>query len=309
VIDRRAFLGTVALAVLAAPRLGEARPILTSRVPRVGVLGEINPIGWTVKTAVADIECRWAEDRPDRLPQLASQLVAGDVDVIVALGAASGRAASQRTTSVPIVVVADGDSAEDAVIAALARSTGNITWLSVLSETVMAQHRLRLLATIAPELRRVAVLFNPETVTNTRAVARLPGLLSFPAQTLDEIERAFLAMTHDAVDGLLVLADTLFAIHAARLVELAAEARLPAVYGAPVFVELGGLLALYGDTGESIRRTATIVRRALAGERPAALWTPTRPRPQVAANALTASRLGLALPPAVLARAGAMMIG
>jgi putative ABC transport system substrate-binding protein len=311
VIDRRAFLGTAALSVLTAPRLGEARPAAAHRVPRVGVLGESNPIGWTVATSVADIACRWAEDRRDRLPDLASQLLALDVDVLVALGAASGRAASQRTARVPIVIVADGDVAGEAVVADLARSARNVTWLGVPSEAGMVEQRVRLLATVVPRLHRVAVLSNPDTVTNTRALDGLSGrsldrageLVPFPARTLEEIERAVHAMRQDAFDGLVVLADALFAMHAARLVQLPAEARLPAVYGARAFVEAGGLLALYGDTGESIRRTATVVGRILAGEAPAALSPPPRQRPRLAFSASAARRLGLELPPAV--RAGA----
>jgi ABC-type uncharacterized transport system substrate-binding protein len=78
------------------------------------------------------------------------------------------------------------------------------------------------------------------------------------------------------------MADTLLAIHAARLVQAVSMAALPAVYGAPLFVELGGLAAVYGDTGESIHHTASLVGRVLAGELPATLTPPPRPRPHVA---------------------------
>jgi putative ABC transport system substrate-binding protein len=313
VIDRRAFLGTAALAVLAAPNLGEARSGAAHRVPRGGVLGESNPIGWTVTTSVADIACRWAGDRPDRLPDLASQLLALDVDVLVALGAASGRAASQRTARVPIVVVADGGVAEEAVVAALARSVRNVTWLGVLSETGMVEPRVRLLSSVVPRLSRIAALFNPETDTNTRALAGLAGrsldhageLVPFPARTLEEVQGAVHAMRQGAFEGLVVLADALFVMHAARLVELATDARLPAVYGARAFVEAGGLLALHGDTAESIRRTATVVGRILAGEAPAAVSPPPCQRPRLAFSAAAARRLGLALRPALLAGADA----
>jgi putative tryptophan/tyrosine transport system substrate-binding protein len=305
-IDRRAFLGTVALAVLAAPRLGDARPMIPARVPRVGILGEANPIPWTVSTPVVEFEWRWADAQRERLPDLASQLVALDVDVIVALGAASARAASQSTTRVPIVVVADGDLGEEGVVARLARSAANITWLSAPSEGGMARQRLRLLGRLVPRLQRVGVLFNPDTVGNARVVARLPDhLRSFPARSIEDVERMFLEPTRDAVDGLLVLADTLFTVHATRLVELTAEAGVPAAYGARVFVEAGGLSAVYGDTGEIIRRAATIVRRILAGETPASL-SPSRSRPQVVLNAPVARRLGLAVAPDLLARADAL---
>lgn len=309
-IDRRTFLTTVTLAVLAVPCLGEARSLVARRVPRVGVLGEANPVPWTVRTSIVDIECRWAETEPARLPGMAAELVALDVDVIVALGAESARAACAATAGVPIVVVADGVG-EDAAVASLTRSAGNVVWLSVPSEAGMAQQRRTLLGRVGPRLRRVAVLANPDNATNACALARLfssalgpaGAVCSFPARTVEDVERAFVAMAGDGVDGLLVLPDPLFAIHAARLVELAAEARLPAAYGARTFVEAGGLMALYGDTGEVIRRTVEIVRQILAGGTAATLSLPARLRPQVAFNVPAAKRLGLVVPPALLAAA------
>jgi putative ABC transport system substrate-binding protein len=155
------------------------------------------------------------------------------------------------------------------------------------------------------------VLSNPDSATNACALARLSSsalgpagaVRSFPARTVEDVERAFVAMAGDGVDGLLVLPDPLFAIHAARLVELAAEARLPAAYSARAFVEAGGLMALYGDTGEVIRRTVEIVRQILAGRTAATVSLPARLRPQVAFNVPAAKRLGLSVPPALLAAA------
>lgn len=314
-IDRRGFLGAVALAVVAAPRLGEARPGTPRRVTRVGVLGEANPIPWMVKTAVADIECRWADAQRERLPDLAAQLVALDVDVIVALGPASGRAASQSTTRVPIVVVADGDLGEGAVFANLAQSVGNVTWLNAPSEAGMVQQRLRMLVQLVPHLRRVAVLFNPDNVANAAAVARLGNgplvasdkRLAVPARTVEDVERVFLGPARETADGLVVLADTLFTVHAERLVELTAQAGVPAVYGARAFVEAGGLMALYGDTGDTIRRAVAVVQRILAGQTPATMSPPPQPLPQIALNLPTARRLGLEAPSALLARANPLV--
>jgi putative ABC transport system substrate-binding protein len=312
VIDRRAFLGTLALAVLATPRLGQARPVALHRgVPRVGVLGEVNPVPWMVKTPVVDIECRWAGDRPDRLGELASELVTLDVDVIVALGAPAARAVSRRTARVPIVVVGDDDAGEDAGVARLARSGGNITWLSAPSEATMALERQRLLATVLPRLRRIAVLMNPDTVAgggmasrSGPVIASSGKILSIPVRTVEEAEQAMCVMAREAVDGVLVPPDSPLATDAARLVGLVTSAGVPAVYGARAFAEAGGLMALYGDTGDVIRRTATVVRRILAGEAPAAL-SPPRLKPHLAVNVAAARRLGLELPPALLARADA----
>jgi putative tryptophan/tyrosine transport system substrate-binding protein len=311
VIDRRAFLGTVALAVLAAPRLSDARLAVPRGIPRVGVLGEVNPVPWMVKTPVVEIECRWAGDQIERLSDLASELVALDVDVIVALGVPAARAVSRRTARVPIVVVADDDVGEHAGVARLARSGGNITWLSVPSEARMARERQRLLASVVPRLRRIAILSNPDTVAvggmasrSGPVIASSGEILTIPVRTVEEAEQAVCVMARETVDGVLVPPDSPLTIDAARLVGLVASAGLPAVYGARAFAEAGGLMALYGDTGDVIRCTATVVRRILAGGAPAAL-SPPRLTPHLAVNVAAARRLGLALPPALLAQADA----
>jgi putative ABC transport system substrate-binding protein len=317
VIDRRAFLGTVALAVLAAPRLGEARGAARRHIPRIGVLGEVSPIPWTVRTPVVDVECRWAGAQRTRLPELAAELVALDFDVIVALGATAARAAAQHTSRVPIVVVVEGDGGDDAVVASLARTARNITWLSVPSEAAMTRQRVALLAAVVPRLRRVAVLSNPDPLTNAAVPARADALpvrasdpgagppdeaISVAARTLEDVERALPTLAHEAIDGLLVPADTPLAGDAARLIALLMDAKMPAVYGARVFGEVGGLLAVYGDTADTIRRTASVVGRILAGAPPATL-PPQRLPPQVACNLAAAWRLGLVFPPTLLARA------
>ena len=312
-IDRRAFLATTALTVLAASRIGEARASTSFRVPRVGVLGEASPIPWIVRTPVVDIECRWADVERKTLADLASQLLALDVDVVVALGAASARAASRRTAHVPIVAVADADVGDDAALVTLAQSAHNVTRVSGPSEAGMAQQRLRILGQLRPRVRRAAVFFDPDCVASVRALAQLPGpalapavdVLALPARTVEDVERALGGPARDAVDGVLVLADTMLTGQVARLAELTAAARLPAACGAPAFTEAGGLLAVYGDTGELIRRTAIIVRRILAGETPATLSVP----PRVAINVSAAKRLGVAVPSRLLARADVLATG
>jgi putative ABC transport system substrate-binding protein len=185
-------------------------------------------------------------------------------------------------------------------------SRANVTWLSAPSETGMVRQRLRLLRDLAPRCGRVAVLFNPDSPANARAVGAswlaAAEVLLRPARTIEEVERALATVPREA-GGVVVPADTLFAVHARRLVDLLTEARVPAVYGARTFVDAGGLGALYGDTGDTIRRTAALVRELLAGVPAAELGPEPPPRPQVALNAAAAARLGLAIPPALLAQA------
>ena len=313
-IGRRAFLATAALAALTAPRFGEALSSTSPRVPRVGVLGEVNPIPWMARTPVVDIECRWAEAEGASLGDLASRLLAHDVDVVVAIGTASARAVIQHTTRVPTVAVVDGGLEEDAANASLARSVDNITWLSVPSEAGMARQRLAMLGRLVPHLRRVAVLFDPDTAASAHAVARLHGgapapvddIRSFPVRSVDDVERVLARLTRDDVDGVVVMADTLFTGHTVRLTELTRAANLPTAYGARGFVEAGGLLAVHGDTGDIIRRTVMVVRRILGGESPATVL-PSRQAPHVAINVSAAERLGLRVPSTVLARADTLV--
>jgi putative ABC transport system substrate-binding protein len=316
VIDRRAFIQGTALAVLAAPLLAEARPAATRSVPRIGVLGDVSPIPWTVKTSAAEIECRWADGRRDRLLELAAELVSLDVDVIVTAGAGPTRAAKSVTRTIPIVFIAGGDPVGEGLVASVVRPGGNVSGLSVPSEAEIAGQRLRLLAQAVPGVGRVAVLSNPDSPSSEHVLGHLRGTAGqavevrpLEARNVEEIERVFSAMGAEEMDGLLVLPDALFAIHARRLVDLAAEHRLPVVYGARSFAEAGGLMALYGDTAEVIRRTTAMVARILGGSMPATLPVESLTHLQLTVNAETARALGLALPRSLLARADAVIQG
>lgn len=314
-IDRRTFLECAALAIFVPPLLAEARPRPAGRNPRVGVLGEVNPVPWTVRTSVVDVECRWAEGRHDRLPALAGELVERGVDVIVAAGPLATRAARRVTGTIPIVFVAGGDPVREGLVASLARPGGNVTGLSVPSEAELARRRLAALAQVLPRPDRVAVLWSPDNPCSEHVLSRLPGsiagrgveLRSFAARSVEEIEQAFDAMRAERAGGLLALPDALFAIHGGRLVELAARGRLPAVYGARSFVEAGGLLAVHGDTAEVIRRVAGLVARVLAGELPATLPVQALARSELVVNLETARVLGLRLPRALVASAAAVI--
>lgn len=313
-IDRRAFIQGTAVAALAAPLLAEARPATARSVPRIGVIGDVSPIPWTVKTSAAEIECRWAAGQRDRLLEMAAELVRLDVDVIVAAGAGPTRAAKSVTKTVPIVFVAGGDPVGEGLVASVARPGGNVTGLSVASEAEIAGQRLRLLAQAVPGVGRVAILTNPDSPSSEHVLGHLRGaagqaieVCAFEAQSQEEVERAFADIGAEKMDGLLVLPDALFAIHARRLISLAAESRLPVVYGARSFAEAGGLMALAGDTAEVIRRTTAMVARILAGSAPATVPVESLPHLELTVNADTARGLGLELPRSLLARADALI--
>ena len=313
-IDRRAFVQGIALAALAGPLAAQVQPARAHRVPRIGVLGEVDPIGWTVRTSAVEVECRWAEGRRDRLRDLAAELVALGVDVIVAAGASSARAAASVTATAPIVFVAGVDPREGS-IAGLAGRGDNVTGLLVPSEAEIASECLRLLAHVAPDLDHVAVLSNPDNpfarraLGHARAAASRHGveLRCVEARTLADAERAFAGVKATGRAGLLVLPDALFAIEQRRIVALAAEHRMPALYSARSFVEAGGLMALSGNAGEVIRRAAAVVARVLAGARPAALPVEALTPFVLTVNAEAARTMGLVMPRSLLARADAVI--
>ena len=316
VIDRRAFLRATTLAVLASPLMAEAPSAAPSRVPRIGVLGDVNPISWMVKTSAVDIECRWADGRRERLFELAAELASLDVDVIVAAGVGAARAAKSVTETIPIVFAAGGDPVQQGLVRSLAQPGGNVTGLSVPSEAEIAeQQQVRLLARVVPGLDALAVLKNPDSPSSNHVLGAIRGMAgaplrvrAFDVRSLDEIEQAFAAMRVEKMDGLLVLADTLFAIHARRLVDLSALDQLPAVFGARSFVEIGGLLALSGDTAEVLlARTVAMVGRILEGSMPATLPVEMITHLEVTVNADTARALGLAVPRSLLRRADAII--
>jgi putative tryptophan/tyrosine transport system substrate-binding protein len=311
VIDRRGFVQGMVLAALAGPLAAQVQPAHAHRVPRIGVLGEVDPIGWTVRTSAVEVECRWAEGRRDRLRDLAAELVALGVDVIVAAGTSSARAATSVTAATPIVFVAGMDPARDGSIAGLAGRRDNVTGLLVPSEAEIASECLPLLGQVVSDLDHVAVLSNPDNPLARGALVHAKGAASkqgvelrcVEARTIADAERAFIGVKATGRVGLLVLPDALFAIEQRRIVALATLHRMPALYSSRSFVEAGGLMALSGNAAEVIRRTAAVVARVLAGAPPAALPVEALAPLVLTVNAEAARALGLAMPRSLLARA------
>lgn len=308
-IRRRAFLQGAATAVLAVPRVGHAAP--ARRIPRVGVLGDVNPVPWTVSTPAVELECRWAGGRPRELSRLAADLVRLDVDVIVAAGAPAAHAARNATRTIPIVFVAGDEPGAEGRLASLAGRDGNVTGLTVPSDAEVARQRLTMLRRAAPGLRGVTVLSNPDEATAERAVAHLRSmgarmaLETRPLQvrTVEQVVAALGTPRGADLEGIVVLPDPLFEVHASRLVEAAARMRRPTLYPARSFVEAGGLMALHGDLAEVIRRAASIVARLLAGTPPRAVPVQSLTSLTLTLNLATARTLGPGLSSSLLARA------
>jgi putative ABC transport system substrate-binding protein len=252
---------------------------------------------------------RHADGVLNRLPALAAELVAAEVDLIIALGPAVW-AAKQATTTIPIVIAFSGNPERQGVVASLARPGGNLTGFSYMSAD-LAGKRLELLCSVVAKCNRIGILYNPQEpattleLEETAATAHGLGvtLELLAARHVDELEQAFAVAARGQVEGVLVLTHGFAVLNRSRIMELAAQQRLPAMYGWREFVEDGGLMSYGPDIQILVRQAATYVDRILKGEKPSNLPVQQPTRLELIVNLKTAKALGLEMPPTLLARA------
>ena len=256
------------------------------------------------------IEYRSADEKLDRLPELAAELVQLKVDVIVSGGDMVTRVVKEATSTIPIVMLYDNDPIGSGLISSLARPGGNITGLSSLSAEISGK-RLEILKETVPRLSRLAVLGTSTTPVNAAALrdtelaARVLGV---KLQYLDvlvpkDIETAFQAASKTHADAVLTLSSVVFTSHRKQLIDLAAKSRLPAMYTAKEFVEAGGLMTYGASIPDLFRRAATYVDKILKGAKPADLPVEQPMKFEFIINLKAAKQIGLTIPPNVLARA------
>jgi len=315
------------LALGAAPLTAEAQQ--AAKVARIGYLTPnlvsnphlrdaffqaLRDLGYVVGRNMV-IEYRDAEGNLERLPALAAELVALKVDVIfVGGGTRVTLAAMQATKTVPIVFTDVGDPVSSGLVTNLARPGGNVTGLSSLGPELVGK-RLELLKQAVPGVNRVAVLFLPgalgertdkEMLTAADVAARALGVqpqFVEAARDPDEFAKAFSDMRSARAGALTVLPSNRFRREHRRLVELATESRLPAVYTSREFVDAGGLMSYGANEPDLFRRAATYVDKILKGAKPGDLPVEQPTKFELVINLKTAKALGLTIPQSVLARA------
>jgi putative ABC transport system substrate-binding protein len=256
------------------------------------------------------IEYRWAEGKYERFPALTAELIALRVDVIVTAGTPASLAVQKAATPIPLVMVAVGDPVATGLVASLGRPGGNITGLTSISSE-MAGKRLELLREVVPKLSHVAVLWNaasPIQVIDereTRAAAQALGMkmLSLGVRSREEIEDALTTIVREQPGALLVLADRLFLHHRTRIMDFAAQRRLPGVHAYRELVEAGGLMSYGPSYADMHRRAASYVDRILKGSKPADLPVQAPVKFELVINLKAANALGLPIPPMLLGRA------
>jgi putative tryptophan/tyrosine transport system substrate-binding protein len=268
----------------------------------------LNDTGYVEGQNVA-IEFRWAEDRYDRLPALAADLVSRKVDVIAAQSTPSALAAKSATSTIPIVFTS-GDPVEFGLVASLARPGGNLTGVSFLAVELMAK-RFELLSELVPQAGVIALLVNPNSsgaeriVQDVQDAARVKGgqLLILKASTDSEIDTAFASLIQLHAGALVAAADPFLSCRRERLVALASRHAVPAAYEWREFAEAGGLMS-YGTSLASVYRQVGIYAgKILKGTKPADLPVQQPTTFELVINLKTAKALGLTVPQSILARA------
>ena len=327
--SRRQFLrGSLTLAglgLLAACGAPPLRRAPAAKVARIGYQSNASPsanaarleafrqglreLGYVEGENVA-IEYRYADGIPERIGEIAAELVRLEVDVIVTAAPSSTRVAKAATSTIPIVMAYDNDPVGNGFVASLARPGGNITGLSSFAPEISAK-QLELLRAIVPGLSRVTVLGTwslPGYETQARAMESAAGALGVQLHSLDVLgpeglEPAFRKAGDGRADAVLVLPSPILESARTRVADLAAQHRLPAIYHAREYVEAGGLVC-YGASWIGLyRRAATYVDKILKGARPADLPVEQPTTFDLVINLKTARALGLTIPQAVLDQA------
>jgi putative ABC transport system substrate-binding protein len=269
----------------------------------------LQSLGWTTGRNV-QIDIRWGAADAANSRRYAAEMVALAPDVILTGGSAATAAVQEATRTLPIVFVNVSDPVGAGYVASLARPGGNVTGFSFV-EYGMSGKWLELLKEIAPRVTRVAVLRDP---TLAVGIGQLGAILSvapsfgmeaspIDVRNANDIERTITDFAGTANGGLIVTSSPLTFNHRKLIITLAAQHGLPTVYFLRGFVKDGGLISYGPDTVAPYRQAATYVDRILKGEKPADLPVQAPTKNELVINLKAAKALGLAIPPAVLARA------
>jgi putative ABC transport system substrate-binding protein len=257
------------------------------------------------------IEYRWADDQLDRLPALAAELVRRKVDVIVSAGGtATALAAKAATTTIPIVFSLGSDPVQSGVVTNLSRPEANITGVTAFSE-ILGTKRLELAREFVPEDGSIAVLLNPNSPNAERrkkdvqdAAQGLGRQVSIVyASGKEQFDAVFAALAGKRVGALIAMDDTVFTSGGSQLVSLAARYAIPIIFQWRQFSVAGGLMSYGPDQQHNYRLVGTYTGRILKGEHPADLPIIRPSKFELVINLKTARALGVALPPALIARA------
>jgi putative tryptophan/tyrosine transport system substrate-binding protein len=322
-MDRRAFIGTLAGGLLAAPLAAEGQQ--TGKVYRIGMLETrstvlnaanidafrrgLRELGYT-EGQNFEIVYRSSDGRDERFPSLASELVRLKVDLILTRGTPAALAAKRATRTIPIVMAASADPVGSGLVASLGRPGGNVTGLSSADIEVYAK-RFELLRAMVPKLARIAAIFdmsNPVIPPQWHVVEATARSLGIHAQLLDvrcpqDLGRGFDAAAKQRAEALIVGVGSITQGNLRTIADLAAKQRLPSIYGAKEYVDFGGLITYGASDPHMYRRAATFVDKIFKGAMPSDLPVEQPTTFELAINLKAAKALGLTIPQSLLQQA------
>jgi putative ABC transport system substrate-binding protein len=324
VISRRAFLGTVAGGLLAAPLAAGAQQ--AAKVWRIGLLSyaasdsggaarwkalqeQLHELGYVEGRDVI-FEARWGDGQVGRLRGLAAELIDARVDILVTAGTEMALAAKQATSSIPIVMATGGDPVKLGLVASLARPGGNVTGvISLIRE--LTEKRFELLKQLIPRASRVAILRDPEnrssalSARDAESVAKSLGVVvqAVSVRGPRDLDAAFLAMKRARTDAIIFAENTLFIADRRRIADLALKYRLPMMAAAKEYAQAGALISYGTDYLDLFRRAAMYVDKILKGAKPDHLPIEQPTKFELVINLKTAKALGLTIPQSLLQRA------
>jgi putative ABC transport system substrate-binding protein len=310
----------VAAVILAATDPANAQQ--SAKVAKIGWLGErgsgsgrelfrreIAELGYVVGKNII-IEYRYAENKLDRLPALADELVQLKVDVFVTNSTTAALAAKNATRTIPIVFLGVGDPVATGLVDSLARPGGNITGFTTIT-AVLAGKRLELLKETIPKLSRVSMLRDPQDPSSAQQwkESQLPArelglqLHSMEVSSADKYESAFKEVIKARSAALAVTLHPLVSSNQIRIADLATKNRLPTIYPRGDFVASGGMMSYGPDRAEPYKRAAVLVDKILKGTKPADIPVEQPKKFEFIVNLKAAKQIGVTIPPNVLARA------
>jgi putative tryptophan/tyrosine transport system substrate-binding protein len=262
--------------------------------------------GWTEGKDFVVLD-RWAEDLTDELPAIVKELIGSGVTILVTAGTPTTLAAKRATATIPIVMVGVDDPVSVGVVESLGKPGGNATGLALSSSEVIFE-RLALLQELVPGLHRLAVIVRDDPgldqkLLDIRSEARSKGIEAsiLEATTAKALELAFARVQADRSQAIYVASGPLGPVKRARIIALAAESRVPAMYCFRIFPVEGGLMSFVADYGDLFRRAAGYVDRILKGAKPAEMSVEPPYKFNLTVNLKTAKTLGLTIPPTMLA--------
>ena len=321
-MDRRTFIALVTGTwVLEPPSLGAQQ---VGTIPKIGVLvaatqptptivgniaamrAALRDLGWVEGNNLV-VETRWAGENPQRQREIAADLKALPVALIVAPGTITIRAARDGAPDLPVIMIAAGDAVGAGFVASLARPGGNLTGTTAAGEEVLAK-QLELLSLVVPALKRVSVLMNSANPANGFFFDAMSSRAKNLGLRLDRIEVSTegeldQAMMRAKGGALLVVGDPMFGRNHARIADLALRSGLPAIFGGRFYVAAGGLMSYLSSDTWHWRTAATLIDKVLKGAKPADIPVQQPTQYELIINLKTAKALGLSIPAALLLRA------